>query len=141
MVLAALKTKRRYRDLGRGATEIEILAVEHALRVALPDAYQFLLRQIGHAAWFGNTIFGVSPEQRESVIHWTTKARTESLPKEFAARPTDAVVVCQYGGGGYYFLFDTTSKRRGQVALLADEAYGNAVQSYPTLWDFMAVLI
>lgn len=138
-IMARLRMKDGYEDLGRGATDEEIRSVERTLDVALPSEYRDFLSRCGYAFWFGISIFGVAPSSDDSVIHWTEKARGEKLPGAFAPRPHDAVVVHDYGGGGYYFLFDSRSPRAGEVVLLADETLGSEVQRYPNFWTFLAM--
>jgi hypothetical protein len=135
-ILKSLRRKKDYEDLGRGAMAEEISRIESTLSVFLPTEYKDFLSRVGFIFWFGNTVLGVAPEEYDSVVFWTTKARNDRLPSHFHRWPSDTVVVKHYGGGGYYFLFCGGS-RSGQVALLLDELDGAEAQAWGNFWLFL----
>lgn len=135
-VLTILSDKEGYEDLGRGASSAEVVEVERRLEVDLPPDYTTLLTKCGYVAWFGHSIFGISPVDEFSVVANTVRARNMELPVEFEPLPSKAVVVKTYAGGGWYVL-RCQADRFGQVSLLTDDEMGSESMWWSSFDDFL----
>ena len=138
-IIKQLSSKENFTMLDREVSDKEILQLEQLLRVKLPDEYKDFLKRFGYLFWFGISILGIAPDEDDSVVFWTKKARADYLPKDFVSRPKNGVVVCEYGGGGYYFLYCKGSKKEGNVVLILDELYGKeSTEHWDDFWGFLA---
>ncbi len=134
--LRALKSLEGYEDLGRGATDEEVVTIEQELGFALPTEYRDFLLAVGFARWFGHAIHGVSPSPRYSVVASTVAARRDN-PDDFEPFPADAAVVKEYAGGGWYVLYGASAEGAGEVALVLDELSGRKSMGWRSFAAFL----
>jgi hypothetical protein len=142
-----------------GATEEEILHVEKALSVELPDDYRYFLSNYGVVVWLGHVIRGI-PDQsdgaKESLNPYGTAARhgnlldtlkdrerykTYASDNGFDLVPENGVILELEGGGGYYCLFCKGSPRSGQVVWFLNEIKGKEYAHWMSFTDFIAYLL
>ena len=142
-ILHKFRAKENFQVSNVDISEAEITELERRLGVLFTPQYRDFLKRYGYMACFGPCIFGICKTDFSdyfSVEKWTNKARTERLPKEFAARPKNGVVVCDYGGGGYYFLI-CSGNESGKVILVLDELKGRrATEFWDSFNEFVASL-
>jgi hypothetical protein len=143
-----------------GATEEEILSVEKALCVALPDDYRYFLSNYGAVMWFGEVIRGISARSYEGTpdnerryrivtsagdlldtLKDRERYKTYASDNGFDLVPENGVVLQLEAGGGYYFLFCKGSPRSGQVAWFLNEIKGKEYAHWTSFTDFIAYLL
>jgi hypothetical protein len=143
-----------------GAPEDEILMVEKALCVELPDDYRYFLGNYGAVIWFGEIIRGISAKSYEGTpdaerIYRVVARRGDLLDtlkdrekykiyasdNGFDLVPENGVILGLEGGGGYYFLFCKGSPRSGQVAWFSNEIKGKEYAYWQSFADFIAYLL
>ena len=121
----------------RAASELEVKNIESELGVELPDDYLVFLNKVGYVFWFGTSLFGIAPDDYDSVVYMTKYARSVELPVDFRSRPENTIVFTDYGGGGYYFLYCNGSERCGEVVEILDECRYKESRSWPSIWAFI----
>lgn len=135
---ALARSMPEYEDLGRGATDAEIEAMEKKLGVRLPDAYRRYLGICGYAAWDGGSVSGIGNVINDCQTA-TLSARASSIElRALGVKPVPAnTIFVGQAGNGRCLLYCEGSPRAGEVACHEDDyEMGAEVEYWKTFEDF-----